>query len=344
MKLKIESALLTSAFEFVSKMAPPISGVITMRSDGKKLFIDSTAEVSYCKVVVPCEVNGEGEKNVSMNAVRDAIQGFDSINVVFDDEGMKINSKNYQVVLPVFDAQKNADNEKEDFSFVKLSSSNLDFLRESLKKVELSPASLSSWILLGIDLSCGFVACYDGHHMSVVHDESQSIKGGHSFLLPTDLVKSTLSTFGAGGCFIGISKGRVCVKNKTQKAVVSIPDFSDYPTLDAVKKVLDKLKGIPLVIKKDDMMRVLTNSKAVIANERAEIVYEEGVIKVQTSNGKLIAKIKAEGKCKKFRIDLLQFKEAFTKYSTSSVKINVGDQKLSISEGNHTTIVALNQG
>jgi len=349
--IKVELTSLVDSLSVVTKTAPPTSGNITFSVAKGKLKLISVADLSRCFVIVPCEVQGEGEFALPLQAVNDAIKGRASLSMTYDKTMLTIKSGNYKAELATVDVIPLDEMEDEkDVQEWKVTIEQGNWLVKALRSVSLRPtALLSPWMPVGVKLDdkYAFVACYDTQRLSWV--SSKEIKGNLEILLPIDTMQSLMDVFSKTNFVIAQGKANIKVKNKLYEVILSIPTADDLPTLKDVQgkiKEAMKVSASTFVTAKESIASFLDNAKAVIGKDRAEInVSGKGTsieFLVKTGQGQVKNVIKGTGKGD-FKIDYEYLQEVLTKADAEVVLNVVEEAFLSVKLASSTAIIALNQ-
>ena len=350
MKITLELEAIQSAFETISKTAAPSSGNITFTSAKGKVTLTSVADLSRCQVVVPCEVDKEGEFAVPMQSVRDAVKGRSKLTLTYANAVLTVSSGAYKASLNTVDVIPLDELAEEKTTDWKLTADQAAWLRKALRDVALKPTTiLSSWMPAGIRLTSkgAFVVCYDTQHMSWV--TSKEVTGDFECVLPIDVVQAVVEVFHKSNFVISQGKAHIQVRNKTVKIALNVPSTEDLPTLEQVQekiKEATKVKADTFVFAKSDMLTFLDNAKAVLGKERAELSVEhtgKGIeLVTKTVQGQVKNTVKGTGKGA-FKIDLDYIQELVTKAGDEITLNVVASSFLSLKLASSTAIVALNQ-
>lgn len=352
MQIRLELEAIQHALDVIARTAPPPSGNITFTCEKGRLTIVSIADLSRCTVVVPSEVEGDGEFAVSLQAVKDAIKGRSKITIVYANAAMTIQSGQYKADLSTMDVipfDKDQDSGEEATEW-KLSAEQAEWLRKSLKDVALKPTTiLSSWMPSGIRLTDkgAFVVCYDTQHMSWI--TTKKITGKLDCVLPIDVMQSIAEVFHKSNFVISQSKTFIKVRNKTVSVVLNIPSTEDIPTLAQVQskiKEASTLETTTLECAKSDITSFMDNARAVVSKERAELEVKASKGKIElfikTVQGQMRNQFKGKGELA-FKVDFEYFQELISKAPDQVVMNVVQDAFMSLKLNNSSAMVALNQ-
>lgn len=355
MQLQIDNQHLQEALKVIQRLAPPISGNVTIESDGKKVFMHSGSETSRCSVNMPAEVEGKANTfAVSLNALRDATKGRQKLNIEYSKTLCKISSGSYKCELSTVDAiELDHQTEEKIGKPIKLTSEQAQWLKQAVATVALKPTELlATYMPLSIKLTekGAFVACYDTNHMAFI--SSNEINGAMETCLPLDIVGAVLDTFGKAVFKIETSKSNLYVSNALVKVVLSLPQ-EDEGALK-LEEVIDAAKGSKaskgqeFEVDRDDLIAFLDNARAVATKERSEIKLslEPGKMRldVLTANGSTRATIKAS--CTKKAVAMIDFEfldEAVRKSNATVIMKLVMDEFIAFKLKAGTVIVSLNQ-
>lgn len=349
MKISLELDALNSAFDTVTKLAPPSSGNITISSVKGRVSVVSLSDISRCAIVLPCKVDTDGDFAVPLQALRDAVKGRKELVLNYANTMLNITSGSYKAVLATVDVVPLDELDKEETVEWKITAEQGDWLKTALKAVALKPTVLlSSWMPAGIKLTDkgAFVACFDTQHMSWVN--SKEITGDFECVLPIDTMQNIMDAFSKSAFVLEQGKSFITVRNKLTKVVLNVPTTDDLPSLQQVReKIIEagKVKAATFTFAKADLDAFLANSKAVLSKERAELVVEgdkEIRLSIKTVQGEVKAKLKGTGKGT-FKIDL-EYLQELTSKAPEEITLNVVDGAFLSSKLNHSSaIVALNQ-
>lgn len=326
MELQIDNDALQEALRIITRLAPPADGGgnITIRSTGKKVYINSTTEGSRCEVQIPGDVSGkETEFAVSLVALRDATKGRAKLAITYDKTLCKIKSGGYKCELPTVDAMKAEDLDDKVTSSATVDQDQAKWLKQALSIVGLKPTALiSTYMPLSIKLSKkgAFVACYDPNHMAFVN--SNEITGSMEVRVPLDIFTSVLDAFDKSGFKMELSSANLYVSNKLVKVAMALPqeDEADLKLEEVIEaaKSSKSTEGHDIKIDKDEILRFLDNARAVATKERSEIKVttedKKMKLEVSTANGSIKAQVKVDTKKKiKALVDFEFFDEAIRK-------------------------------
>ena len=350
MKITTDLSSLATSLEIITRLAAPTSGNITFTSDGKKVKIVSSADVSRCITVLPCEVDKAGEFAVPLNALKDATKGRDKLEITFKNAVLHVACGKYSAELAAVDVIPLDDYEQEDGQNWKLTPDQSAWLRKSLKDIALKPtALLSSWMPAGIKLTGkgGFVTCFDTQHMSWTN--SKEVTGDFECVLPIETITNVVDLFHKTPFTIVHCASRIEVKNKLTHVYLSIPSLDDLPSLADVQakiKSAANVTGNTFTFNKSAIMTFMENARAVMSKERAEIVIEakgKGInAEVRSTQGKVQATFPGYGKGR-FKVDYEYMSEALAKAGEDLELNAVDDAYVSTKLNGLNLIIALNQ-
>lgn len=355
MNLTLENDVLQEALRVIARIAPPVSGNITVDSDGSKLFFRSNSDTSRCSVNLPADVKGKaGNFAVSLSSLRDATKGRKTLEVSYEKTMCRIKSGAYKADLATVDSMELEDSEDEKIGKpVKLSGEQVQWLKSAVATVALKPTQLiATFMPVAIKLTKkgAFVACYDSNHMAFIN--SGEVTGELETKLPLDILTSVLDAFGKQGFKMQLSKASLYVSNPLVKVVLSLPQEEENELqIDEViagAKGSKEAKGHEVEVSKTDLLAFLDNARAIATKERSEIKMElgEGKIRleVQTANGSSKAVIKASAAKKdSVLVDFEFLDEAVRKCPESVIMKVVKGEFLAIKLKTATVIVSQNQ-
>jgi tellurite resistance protein len=355
MKIKIDNTVLQEAIRVVSRLAPPVSGNIVIKTDGKKAWMQSTAEISRCSVLMPSTVSGENLFAISLNTLRDATKGRKELEIHYDKTLCKISASNYKCELATVDAlEVEADKDTSKGEAIKLNSEQAEWLKSAVNTVALKPnALLNTFMPVAIRLTnkSAFVACYDRDHIAYVN--SKEITGDMSIVLPFDTATAVLDVFHKAPFKLELGSSNLHVTNALVRASLSLPQEDEESAigLDAVvtqSKAASKADGAQVEIEKAALLEFLDNARAVATKERSEIAIttDKGKVKFEivTANGSTRTVLKAACTTQtKAKVDFEFLDEAVRKCAGSVVMKIVNDAFINFQMKNSAVIVSLNQ-
>lgn len=355
MTITVENDVLQEAMRIITRLAPPISGNITIESTGTKLFMHSNSETSRCSVNLPASVDGKAVTfALTLLAFRDATKGRKTLTINYDKTLCKISAGNYKCELSTVDSMEadSLDEEKVGKA-IKMTMEQVSWLKSAIATVALKPtALLATYMPISIKLTekGAFVACYDVNHMAFIN--SSEINGTMEIKLPLDMFQSVLDAFGKAPFKIEMSKSNLYASNALVKVVLSLPqeDENDLKIEEVIEtaKGTKTSKGQDIEVSKSDLIAFLDNARAVATKERSEtkISTDVGKMKfeVTTSNGSIKAIIKASCKTKtNALIDFEFLDEAVRKSADMVVMKLVKDEFIAFKLKSGTVVVSTNQ-
>lgn len=351
----IDSSILQEALRVALRLSPPVSGNVTLVSDGAKLFLHSSGELSRCSILLPCEVSGKAFFAIGTEALRDATKGHEQLTMVYDKTMLNIKSGRYSASLTTVDAIAMEEEKEEKGDIWKLTVEQAQWLKSAVQQVALKPtANITAFMPVSVKLSekGAFVACYDNQHMAFTNDKE--IKGELDVTLPLETFNAVLDTFNKIAFKMTVTPAALLVKNKIVDVTLSLPSTEDDAQIgtDAVMgKAKEALKadGTQIEVAKADVVSFLDNARAVATKERSEIQVTTDAGKltlvVKTTNGTSKSTLKASVKTKQsFAVDYEFFSEAISKCPESVVFKCVEGAFLCFTTKNTHVLVALNQG
>lgn len=355
MQFQIDQDAVAEALRVITRLAPPVSGNITVETDGKKCWMHSNSETSRCSVNVPAEVSGKGGTfAIALVSLKDATKGRKTLNFLYEKTLCKISSGAYKCELPTVDAMEveSTDDEKVGKA-IKLTAEQAQWLKGAVATVSLKPTPLlATFMPVSIKLTDkgAFVACYDENHMAFV--SSSEINGDMETKFPLDVFTSVLDVFGKAVFKIEVSKSNLYVSNALVKVVLSLPQEEDNEL--KIDEIIEAArgskasKGSEIEINKNDICAFLDNARAVATKERSEVKVETEAgkmrLSVNTANGSMKAVVKAS--CQKKEQALVDFEfldEAVRKCGDSVIMKLVKGEFIAIRLKVGTVIVSLNQ-
>lgn len=350
MKIQLELDALQGGLDMITRLAPPTSGNITFHSDGKKVKLLSAADLSRCITTIPCTVDREGEFAIPLQALRDAVKGRKTLELVCKNAMLTVISGKYRAELATVDVLPMDDQEAEEGTEWKLAVEQSAWLKKALREVALKPtALLSSWMPVGVKLSdkSAFVACYDTQHMSWT--TTKEVTGNFECVLPIDTFTNVIDLFHKTPFVIRQTRSRIEVKTKLSQVYLNTPTLDDLPGLSDVQakiKEASKIDGATFKFDKEAILSFLDNARAVIGKERAEVVVDaaaKGIsLSIRTDQGQVSAVIQGSGKGG-FKIDYEYMQEGIGKASAEVAMTVVQGAFVSVKLPNSSIIIALNQ-
>jgi len=355
MNATIDSDLIQEALRVALRLSPPSSGNVTLNSDGTKLFLISSAELSRCRVLVPCVLEGEALFAIPTAAIQASVKGRKELSIVYDKTVLNIKSGRYKAQLATVDAiqMDEGDEKAADIKTWVITAEQLEWLRTAVAAVALKPtANVTAFMPVSIKLGpkYAFVACYDEQHMAFAFD--RSMKGDLEVTIPLDTLTAVLDTFKNLSCKLQVTPSALHVRNKLVSVQLALPSMEDQKingsdVLEKSKEVL-KVDGQSIIFVKKDVLIFLDNARAVAEKSRMELKVSTEVgklgLSVTTGQGRAQATIKANTKAEtSFKVDFEFFEEAVRKCTDDIQMKVVGSDFLSFVGKNATILVALNE-
>ena len=328
MQCVVDSSIITEAIRVALRLSPPVSGNVTLASDGAKLFLHSVGELSRCSILLPCEVTGKAFFAIGTESLRDATKGHQQVAMVYDKTMLNIKNGKYSTSLTTVDAIAMEEQIEEKGDTWKLTVEQAQWLKSAVSQVALKPtANITAFMPVSVKLSDkgAFVACYDNQHMAFTNDKE--IKGELDVTLPLETFNAVLDTFNKIAFKMTVTPSSLLVKNKIVDVTLSLPSTEDdaqIGTSAVMGKAKEALKadGTQIEVSKSELQAFLDNAKAVATKERSEIQVTTDAGKltlvVKTVNGTVKNTLKASVKNKQsWNIDLEFLSEAITKCGES---------------------------
>ena len=353
-KINVESAALISALNVAAKVAVAQDGSVTLAGESGKLVLHSVGDLSRCSLVIPAEVVGKDfEFAIPLDALRDSISGRASLDMSWDGTTLTVKSPSYKADLLTLDPISRDEVDKIDAQEWKVSPEQGQWLKGALNAVGLKPtALLSSFIPVSVRLTAkgAFVACYDNQHMAFLN--SKEAQGELELTLPLDTFSTILDVLNGQAFRMRVSSSRVELKSKLASIILSLPAMDDSISISDVMgkaKEVAAASGTALKFSKAEMLAFMTNAKAVIGKERAEVQAEakDGKLKftIQTVRGTSSAILKSEvGKAINFKVDYEYLLELAMKVREDQLELSVVGTAFMSAKSNSThLLVALNQ-
>lgn len=353
MNIQIDSDAIHNALRVVSRLAPPVSGSVTLEAAGDKLWMHSASDLSRARVLLPCEVKGKAFFAVAIDQLGSATKGHKALECSYDKSMFKIKQGSYTAELATVDAIPLEESESEKGTTWKVSAEQAAWLKSAVASVAIKPtaAMVSNMpVVIKITKKAAFVACYDNFHMAFLNDKE--VQGDLDLELPLETLQAVLDVVHVGSFKMHVSKSTLTISNTLLKVNLSLPDSEGEVSGEAViEKAREAIKidGSEIVMGKEGLVAFLENARGVLGKERSEIsvAAEGGKVKllIQTTNGK--AKISLKGNTPKkevgFRIDYEFFDEAVRKCGDEVVMKIVDDAFVTFKVKNAWVIVSLNQ-
>lgn len=355
MKIKITQDVLQEAIRVISRLAPPITGNVTIESTGKKLFMHSSSELNRCSINLPCDVEGKPcVFALDILVLKDATKGRKEMEILFDKTMCKISAGAFKIDLPTVDALER-ETEKEEDTKAKFSvtAEQASGLKSALNTVALKPTALISTympVYIKLGPKGAFITCYDNNHLAFMN--TKDLQGDMEVGLPFDVMSSVLDTFDKAAFTLSLGSSSLNVANKLVKVSLSLPQEEDGALKGsdvlAKAKEVSKIDGKEVIVSKTNIVEFLDNARAIATKERSEVIVTttKGKVKleVNTVNGNARALLKAEvSKESVSRIDFEFFDEAVRK-STEEVTMKIVDGAfISFKIKAATVLISLNQ-
>lgn len=355
MQLELDSDAVQEALRVVARLAPPVTGNVTIKSDGKKVFMNSNSETSRCEVNIPSSVSGKPNSfAISLNSLRDATKGRKKLSVTYAKTMCVIKSGAYKSELATVDSMEIEATEEEKIGKpVKMTADQATWLKGAVATVALRPTDLvTTFMPLAIKLTDkgAFVACYDNNHMAFIN--SSEITGDMETTLPIDMFLAVLDAFGKSDFKMELSKANLYVSNKLIKVVLALPE--ENPNALKINEVIagakdtKGAKGEEVEVSKEEFLGYMDNARAIATKERSElkINLEQGKMRlsVTTTQGTAKAIIKASAnKALSAPVDFNFIDEAVRKCGDSVVMKFVKDAFIAVKLAKGTIVLSLNQ-
>src|SRR5690606_20972241 len=139
---------------------------------------------------------GEGEFALSLDGLKAAVRGRDTVSFKYKNTMLYGKSGKYSAELATVDAVRSDTAAVTYESNFKMSSEQMTALRKALGDVALKPNDLiSSFMPCGIKMGkkSTFLTCFDTTHLAFTTTED--VTGDTSFVLPLDILLTTTSVF-----------------------------------------------------------------------------------------------------------------------------------------------------
>lgn len=358
MQAKIDTDILQEAIRVILRLSPPVSGNVTINSDGRSLWLHSAAELSRCSVLIPCTVTGKALFAIPTQSLADASKGHATLDMVYDKTMLTLKGGRYKASLTTVDAlqiEENDTAEEEKGKKWKVTVDQLQWLKSAVSAVALKPTqNVTTFMPVSVKLTSksAFVSCYDEQHMAFT--SSKEITGDLELLLPIETLNNVLDAFSKVSCVMIVTASSLIVRNKLVSVVLALPEIENENTIRDPEQVREtareamKADGTGIELDKKALSGFLDNCRAVATKERPELMVatKQGKIRfeVKTTNG-VVNTIMPSGiqKSVRFKIDFEFFDEAVRKCSDQVVFKLVDDSFLTFKTKNTNLLVALNQ-
>jgi len=356
MKCVLDSDILQEAIRVVMRLSPPITGNVTLESDGKLLKLHSVAELSRCTVLLPCEVTGKAFFAVPTEALRDATKGRKEIELFYDKTLLKLKAGRYSTSLITLDAIEIETDEKVEGQEWEVTVEQMTWLKTAVAAVALKPtANMTAFMPVSVRLTpkSAFVSCYDNNRMSFT--STKEITGNLDVTLPLDTLTAVLDTFNKVACTMKVTASSLIVKNPILDVVLALP-ATDEDSAISTEMVREKAlsasstDGLSVEVEKKAVTAFMDNARSVATKERSELMVktEKGKITltVKTTNGTSRVALKAAVKTEaEFKVDYEFFDEIVRKCPDALSFKFVDDQHAFIMIRTTTarSLIALNQ-
>lgn len=356
MLAKIDALILQEAIRVVLRLSPPITGNVSLESDGRQVKLHSVAELSRCTVLLPCEVKGKAFFAVPTEALRDAVKGRSDITMEYDKTLLKIKSGRYSTALTTLDAIDIEPDEAVEGKTWTITPEQLAWLKEAVTSVTLKPTlNMTAFMPVSVRLTpkSAFVSCYDNNRMTFT--STKEITGDLDVTLPLDTLTAVLDTFNKVECEMKVTAATLIVKNPILDVVLALPatdEDSAISTEMVREKAVEasKVEGLSVDVDKKSLTMFLDNARAVATKERSELSVktEAGKLSmsVKTTNGISRASMKAVvRKDSEFKLDFEFFDEIVRKCGDSVSFKFVDDQSafIMVKAKDARALIALNQ-
>lgn len=353
MQASIDADIIQEALRIAQRLSPSLTGNITLESDGRRLYLHSVADLSRCRILLPCKVTGECLFAVPTAALTAAVKGRKTLNFTYGKTVLNIQSGSYKLELTTVDAIQAEEQAQGEGEVWELTAEHLAWLKQALSAVALKPtANIIAYMPVSIRLTAksSFIACYDEQHMA--YTTTKEVTGDLSVTLPLDTLSAVVDTFGSHPCKMQVTGSALFLKNKILDVQLALPEGNGTGvTADEVfekAKEASAAEGHKFVVPKKTLSAFLENARAVATKERMELGVgaETGLIKmtVTTANGTAKAKSKAAVKSEfAFKVDYDYFDEALKKCQDEVHVKLVDDAFLAFKTSSSTVLVALNQ-
>jgi hypothetical protein len=357
MNATIDTEILQEAIRVSLRLSPPVTGNVTLHSDGKNLHLHSAAELSRCSVLIPCAVTGKALFAIPTDSLAAASKGHASLEMAYDKTMLNMKGGRYKASLTTVDAlqveESDAAEEAKGQSW-DLTVDQLQWLKSAVAAVALKPTqNITTFMPVSVKLTSksAFVACYDQQHMAFIN--SKEVNGDMELTLPIETLTAVLDTFNKLACTMTVTNSSLIVKNKLVNVSLALPEVNDDAALSP-DLVLEKAKeasradGLAIELDKKDVSAFLDNCRSVATKERPElsVVTEPGKVRfeVATTNGIVKTYMKCSiKKAVKFKIDYEFFDEAVRKCGDQVLMKLVADSFLMFKTKGTSLLVALNQ-
>jgi hypothetical protein len=355
MQAQLDSELVQEALQVVTRLSPPMTGNVTLKADGGKLFLLSASDLSNCTIQIPGRVEGSALFAIPTQAFQAAIKGRKEVSLSYANTVLRIKAGRYVAELTTVDAILAEDEQAQgdDRQEWRVSSEQMQWLRQAVSAVSLKPTmNLTAYMPVSVILTkrAAFVACYDEQHMAFV--SSKEITGDLNVTLPLETAVAVFDTFNKLPCRMVVTPSALFVSNKLIKVQLALPEPSDQQRdsteVRAMAKEALTVDAHTIKLSKKDVATFMENARAIITKERPEleIATEQGkcVFSVKTTIGRTKTSVKAQAKnATRFVIDYEYFDEALRKCPDELVLRLAGEDFLAFRGKDARVLVSLNQ-
>ncbi len=355
MNALLDSELVQEALRVVLRLSPPVTGNVTLKAEGGKLYLLSASDLSNCTIQIPGRVSGSALFAIPTQSLQAAVRGRKDVDLTYKNMVLQIKSGNYRADLTTVDAimPEEEPEQAADVQEWRLSGEQLTWLKSAVQAVALKPTlNLTPYMPVTIMLTkrAAFVACYDEQHMAFV--SSKEITGELDVTLPLETISAVLDAFGKTACRMIVTPSALLVRNKLIRVQLALPEASDSQrdgteVREMAKEALT-LDAQAIKLDKKAVSAFLENARAIATKERPELVIDTSrgkvVFSVTTTIGKARAAVKAATKADaKFNIDYEYFDEALRKCGDELLLRLVGEDFLAFKAKDAHVLVSLNQ-
>lgn len=359
MQAKFESDLVQEAIRVITRLAPPMSGAVTMEAKEQTLKFHSQAELSRCSVLLPGDVSGDALFAVPTESISAAVKGHKEIEFSCNSSMLKLKAGTYSTSLTTMDAlELEIEEDKSESKIWKVSAEQLIQLKAMVTAVAMKPVAnmAASFMPVSVKLTPkgSFVACYDANRMCFT--TNKELTGDLDVTLPIEMLSAVLDAFKNVTCKIKVTDSLVYVKNRILDVALALPATDEDVVIDTAMvqekaREVRKVDGKAIEADKKAVMSFMDNARAVATKERSELQFktEPGklTLSVKTTNGVSRTVLKSAVKAKlDFKCDFEFFDETLKKCPDQLLIKFVDDAQafIMVKAANNTySLIALNQ-
>src|SRR6266702_5025731 len=104
MQAQLDSDLVQEALRVALRLSPPMTGNVTLKADGGKLFLLSVSDLSNCTIQIPGRVSGDALFAIPTQALQAAVKGRKEVELSYSNTVLTVKSGRYKAELTTVDA------------------------------------------------------------------------------------------------------------------------------------------------------------------------------------------------------------------------------------------------